>query len=319
MKHNKNKALQHYLSTLLIGAMMMPIVPLAAQLQQTNPPQWQQPNPQQQQGNPEWQPKPQPEQPIAQPPDWDRRPDVMRGELARMDQFLDDHPEIARELQKNPKLIDDQKFVADHPALQQFLADHPGIKEQFDEHPDAFMRAEDRYDRNNPDITHGELANMDRFLDSHPEIAQQLQKDPKLIDDKKFVADHPALQQFLADHPGVRQQFDEHPYAFMHREDAFDRHEDSGVRGHADVSKGDLLSFHEFLEAHNDVAGELSKNPSLANNQEFLENHPALRDYLQANPSVHEELSQSPQTFLASAQQMEPKGTPKPPIMPRDK
>ena len=55
---------------------------------------------------------------------------------------------------------------------------------------------------------------------------------------------------------------------------------------------------HEFLEGHNNISGDLSKNPSLAMNQEYLENHTALRDYLKANPQVKEELGENPQSFV---------------------
>ena len=44
------------------------------------------------------------------------------------------------------------------------------------------------------DTTRGELASFDRFMDSHPEIAEQLRKNPSLVDNKEFVQGHPALQ-----------------------------------------------------------------------------------------------------------------------------
>ncbi len=62
-------------------------------------------------------------------------------------------------------------------------------------------------------------------MDAHPEIAEQLRKDPSLVDDKKFVASHAALQQFLADHPGSkREEYKENPKtAFMHQEERYDQ------------------------------------------------------------------------------------------------
>ena len=88
---------------------------------------------------------------------------------------------------------------------------------------EQYQRAEDR-DRDG--ITRGEVARMDQFLDKHPEIDEQLRKDPKLIDDQKWVASHPELQQFMKSHPEVRQEFDEHPRAFMRDENRFDRQTD---------------------------------------------------------------------------------------------
>src|SRR6267154_1027944 len=242
--------------------------------------------------------------------------DVTRRELANMDRFMDSHPEIAEQLRRDPSLVNDKKFVNNHPDLQQFLAEHPGVREEYKENPNGFMRQEQRFDRRedqarNGDVTRRELANMDRFMDSHPEIAEQLRKDPSLVNDKKFVNNHSELQQFLTEHPGVREEYKENPNAFMHQEQRFDRREDCAMRHDRDVSDKERSSFGEFMQGHSSIAGDLSKNPSLANNQEYLENHPALRDYLKANPKVHQQLAANPQTLLQSTQQPGTHATPK--------
>ena len=234
--------------------------------------------------------------------------DLTRGELANMDRFMDSHPEVAEQLRKNPALVDNKEFVENHPALQQFLKEHPEVREEYKENPNAFMHQEQRFDRRedrrDSDLTRGELANMDRFMDSHPEVAEQLRKDPALVDNKEFVENHPALQQFLAEHPEVREEYKENPNAFMHQEQRFDRHEDSStMRRDQDVTGAKLSSFNEFMGSHDRIADELSKDPSLAKNEEYLENRPALRDYLKAHPEVHEELSENPAAFIKTAQQ----------------
>jgi len=115
----------------------------------------------------------------------------------------------------------------------------------------------------------------------------------------------------MTEHPGVREEYKENPNAFMHQEERFDRREDSSTtRRDRDVTNAELSSFNEFMGSHDKIADELSKNPSLANNQEYLENHPALRDYLKTHPEVHEELSENPATFIKSAKQFDPR-TPK--------
>jgi len=242
--------------------------------------------------------------------------DVTRGELRNMDAFMDAHPEIAEQLKKDPSLVNNKQFVANHPVLQQFLADHPGVREEYKENPNAFMQREDRFDQREDrqfggdrDVTRGELRNMDAFMDAHPEIAEQLKKDPSLVDNKQFVTGHPALQQFLADHPGVREEYKENPNAFMHQEERFDHRQDFNRRD-GDVTGGELSSFHEFLEGHGTISAELSKNPSLATNKEYLANHPELSQYLASHPKVNEELGENPQSFLKSSQQFQ--GTTKP-------
>src|SRR5258706_15754 len=76
------------------------------------------------------------------------------------------------------------------------------------------------------DTTRIELADFDQFMDSHREIAEQLRKDPSLVNNREFVEKHPALQTYLQEHPGIREEIKENPNAFMRQENRFDRQED---------------------------------------------------------------------------------------------
>jgi len=242
--------------------------------------------------------------------------DTRGWQIANMDSFLDSHPEIAEQLQKDPSLIKNDEFVEKHPALQEYLQQHPGIREEFTENPDAFMRRErqyerqedvgrgdrdDRGNRGDHDTTRAELATMDRFLDGHPEIGEQLRKDPSLIKNKEFVENHPALQEFLQTHPEVREEFREDPNAFMRQEERYERHEDSRNREWGLHDRGDVTSFGQFLGGHTTVAEQLTKDPSLANNKEFLASHPELQDYLKAHPGMQQELAKDPEAVMTSA------------------
>ena len=53
------------------------------------------------------------------------------------------------------------------------------------------------------DTTRQELASFDQFLDSHRETAEQLRKDPSLVNNEEFLKSHPALQTYLQQHPQV--------------------------------------------------------------------------------------------------------------------
>jgi phage-related protein len=232
--------------------------------------------------------------------------DTTRGELVNMDRFLDSHPEVAEQLRKDPSLINNATWVQQHPALDEFLENHPGVREELKENPNAFMRQENRYDEREADrgrdrdgdrdTTHRELANMDRFLDSHREIAEQLRKDPTLIDNRQWVDKHPALQEFLQTHPGVREEFRENPNAFMREEERFDRREDN--RDDHDTTRRELASMDRFLDNHKEVAEQLRKDPSLIDNRQWVENHPALHEYLQTHPEVREEFKENPNAFM---------------------
>ena len=226
--------------------------------------------------------------------------------MARFDQFLDSHREIAEQVRKNPSLLDNREFVQTHPELQTYLQQHPGIREEIKENPNAFMRQEDRFDRRedarNRDVNREELARFDSFLDSHREIAEQLRKDPSLVDNHEFVKNHPALQTFLQQHPGVSEELKENPNAFMRQEDRFDRREDRMGMGR-DPSHERMAKFGEFLGSHSNISDQLSKDPSLVKNEEFMANHPELKEFLKAHPDVQQEMMANPQNFIKSAQQ----------------
>ena len=151
--------------------------------------------------------------------------DINRHELESFDGFLDANPEVARELIKNPSLIDDQNFVNKHPNLARFLQNHPDVRKEIRENPQGFMQREQRFQNSGEDINNTELRNFDSFLDSHPQISKDLQKNPGLLDDHNYLNSHPELKQFLSTHGGVREQVKEHPEIFMRREQKYERNE----------------------------------------------------------------------------------------------
>jgi hypothetical protein len=243
------------------------------------------------------------------------RDDLTQQQLAGFDQFLDNHPELAEQIRKNPSLANNEEFVENHPDLQHYLQEHPGVREDFQENPNAVMHQEQRFDRREDndadrnrdrdnDVTRGELANMDHFMDSHPEIAEQLRKNPSLVNNKEFVEDHPALQQFLTAHPGVREEIRENPNAFMHQEQRFDRQEDRR-NGDNDIRRWELANMDQFMDSHPEIAEQLRKNPSLVNNKEFVENHPAFQEFLENHPDVREEYKENPVAFMQQEQRFD--------------
>jgi hypothetical protein len=265
----------------------------------------------------------------------DRRDEDRRGndnsraaELASFDRFMDGHPEISEQLRRDPSLVKNQEFVQGHPALQEYLQQHPGVQQEISENPDRFMRQEQRFDRTEDrrdlgrttttnsddrrdnDSRVGELANFDRFMDSHPEISEQLRKDPSLVKNEEFVRNHPALQEYLQQHPEVHEQITENPNRFMRQEQRFDRIEDNPNH---DMADGDRAAFGQFLSSHGSIAEELSKEPWLANNQDYQKSHPDLQQYLKTHPGVQAQLKQDPQTFMKSTQQFGNSPAPKAP------
>src|SRR5579863_965739 len=58
-------------------------------------------------------------------------------------------------------------------------------------------RTQDRDDN----VTWRQLAGFDKFLDSHPQVAEDLRKDPSQVNNQQFVEQHPALKEYLQQHP----------------------------------------------------------------------------------------------------------------------
>ena len=148
---------------------------------------------------------------------------VTRGPVARFDEgYLDEHPEVARQLSADPRLCDNPQFLATHPGLDRYFANHPEVRSELQSHPDRFMTDEwkrERWENGGPHP----LANTDRYLDQHPEVAEQLNRNPRLIDNRNYVASHPGLHEFLANHPVARNDWKSHPYKFMRHEDRYDQ------------------------------------------------------------------------------------------------
>jgi hypothetical protein len=243
--------------------------------------------------------------------------DAYRRDVANFDRFLDGHREMAEQVRKDPSLLDNRDFVQSHPALQDFLQDNPGVRDQLRQDPNAFMRQEDRYDRDsnlrdrdtggqNRDADRRGLAEFDRFLDGHREIAEQVRKDPSLLDKREFVQSHPALQDFLQSNPGVRDQLRQDPNAFMRQEDRFGR---SGNGGDRDAMHDRMADFGGFLGGHSDIQRDLSRNPSIVKDHEYMQNHAELNTYLNAHPDVRDDLIANPQSFVKGAQQFSNGGT----------
>src|SRR5213594_2375292 len=166
--------------------------------------------------------------------------DITRQELQNLDNFLDTHPNIEQDLKKNPKLLNDSSYLAAHPELKQFLDTHSGVRAEAAEKPGVLMNRERQFDRSGRDITRQELQNLDNFLDTHPNIEQDLKKDPKLLNDSSYLAAHPELKQFLDTHAGVRAEASEKPGVLMNRERQFEN------SGH-DIPTAEVKSFDNFL------------------------------------------------------------------------
>lgn len=242
-------------------------------------------------------------------------PDLTQAEVARMDQFLDDHQNIEKDLNKNPSLLNDTKYLDHHKDLQSFLNSNPRVREEAQENPRYFMDRETRFDvredsrdsslaRNpNPDLTRGELVNFDGFLDSHPEISRQLDANPSLINDSGYLRANPELQAYLTQHPQVREEITETPNYFINRENRLEARQNGQFVPNPNSPNPNSANAQEegrmdqYLADHKDVDRDLRKNPRLVDNSGYLKKHRDLDAFLRANPNVRVTIVSNPNYF----------------------
>ena len=74
-------------------------------------------------------------------------------------------------------------------------------------------------------VSQKDVKTFDRFLDKHPNIAQDLQKDPQKVNDSTYISSHPELSKWLDRHEKVRAELQKNPSAFMNREMQYDKNE----------------------------------------------------------------------------------------------
>jgi hypothetical protein len=73
------------------------------------------------------------------------------------------------------------------------------------------------------DTNRAQLSTFDQFLDSHPQVSNDLRRNPSLVNDPDYVQSHRDLRDFLRDHPRVREEVKENPNAFARNERDYER------------------------------------------------------------------------------------------------
>jgi hypothetical protein len=174
---------------------------------------------------------------FAGPPAMD--PDITRQEVATFDAYLDQHPALARQLQANPGLVDNEEFVEHHPDFAGFIRAHPRVREELREHPGQFVYARDHFEwsesvewsESADAIPTDQAAALDRYLDNHRDVAEALRLNTGLVRNDDFMEEHPTLAQFLENHPNLRGHIQGHPGIYMRREGHYQWAEERAPRG----------------------------------------------------------------------------------------
>ena len=131
-------------------------------------------------------------------------PNGQRTEVINFNRFLNNHPQIARELANNPTLLHDSDFLAHNPPLKQFLDTHPGVSANVRNAPGSIANHDGQFEWTPAAPITGEGGRFySGYLYDHPEVAHQIAANPALLDSPEYVAAHPGLQEYINSHPDV--------------------------------------------------------------------------------------------------------------------
>jgi hypothetical protein len=139
------------------------------------------------------------------------------NDLAQFDTFLDYHARNRADLMNNPKLIDDQSYLAKYPELGEYLQKMPNVRQEIRSNPQGFITHERTYQRQrDPNgVIKIEKLEFEKYLQGNEKTREELLKDPKLIGDNDYIKKHPNLALFLYNHPGLQEEVLRHPQDFF--------------------------------------------------------------------------------------------------------
>lgn len=146
-------------------------------------------------------------------------------DLRSLDTFLDAHWETAQDLYRDPELITNDRFLRGHSDLRDWLDDHRDAAQAIQADPRAAIwherlarRGEEERQSAPTQLSERDLRSFEDYLDSHDETAQDLYRNPDLINDRQFVREHRTLHDWLEDHQEAAATIQANPNKFLWRE-----------------------------------------------------------------------------------------------------
>ena len=67
--------------------------------------------------------------------------------LANTDNYLDQHPDVAKQLDAHPGLVNNRQYMESHPGLREFIAAHPIARSEWKNHPYRYMKHEQQFEQ----------------------------------------------------------------------------------------------------------------------------------------------------------------------------
>lgn len=233
-------------------------------------------------------------------------------EMNSFEGYLNAHPNTARELQQNPNLIDDPQWMHHHPGLETYMGGHPNVRASIHENPSAFMGSESHWMSGNGGLVNNSgntLGNRfdQGYLDKHPEVSQQLARNPGLADNPQYLSAHPGLQGYLEAHPEIHNDLRYHPDRFMTDADHSSAYHSSSYPGNPGWNGGnpgwngehrEMGTADNYFDHHPDVYQQMQQDPRLVDNQHYVDSHPGLHDYLEDHPHARQAFKNHPDAFM---------------------
>src|SRR3989442_12443986 len=59
----------------------------------------------------------------------------LRNEIEQFHDYLQSHPRVSTELQNNPQLVYNKRYLANHDDLERFLRRHPLVRQEISQNP----------------------------------------------------------------------------------------------------------------------------------------------------------------------------------------
>lgn len=169
--------------------------------------------------------------------------------------------------------------------------------------PNVMAREGQSYEReesrSSTQLSTRDRRSFENFLDSHWETAQELYRDPELVDNKQFLRGHRDLRDWMEDHPDAAEAIRADPRVVIWRERASEDREPAERRSSTmRMSEQDLASFERYLDKDWGTAQDLYQNPDLINDRRFVRDHASLRSWLEDHPDAAEVVQANPHKFL---------------------
>jgi hypothetical protein len=135
---------------------------------------------------------------------------------------------------------------------------------------------------------HRLLRELDRFLDHHPLLENDLRLDTSLSADRHFLCENPDLRNFLTINPDIVRALEMEPLHLLHR--ALIREANAPLK-YSEVAQLDPL-----FSANPVIERDLIEKPERIRDRDYLNLHPLLGDFLSQHPLLSRVFQPEPTT-----------------------